>query len=107
MISYPVISEKVKAEPVSADNIAFINIQDDNFAIKADIPTVIVTPFSKVNSGNLCIKIKPISVGIGLNRGISFEELQRDLLSFSQENSLQIEDIDVFHLLLLKKTNLD
>ena len=55
-------------------------------------PIVIISPFNE-NTEHLHIKIKPIFLGIGLNRGTTFEELKSDVLDFTKKHNISIENI--------------
>ena len=70
------------------------NITDFRNNFNPDSPTVILSPFADDNFQNAFkIRIKPVVLGIGLNRGTPLEELELDVTNFLTENKLNLEDV--------------
>ena len=98
LITYPRIKENLEKEGLTGENIIFFNYEKDLNGINPDCPTVIITPFlnpeiSEKFKNLLKIKIKPISLGIGLNKNTSGEELFNDISKFMLENDLNLKEI--------------
>ncbi len=92
VISYPSLIAEVKQfEGYKEENFDFF-MPDDLLAINPDIPRVYITPQKLANS---CLQIHPkeISLGLGMNRGTTKEEITLAVNRFCFEHGLELEHI--------------
>ena len=96
LLTYPKILEYLKEQGLDTININFYNYWGNHNTINFDQPTVIMSPFSCYSRNDAFrIRIKPIVLGVGLNRGTPLEELETNILDFLIEKDLKLEDVKI------------
>ena len=100
IFSYRAIFEKIKRDKFYDENLfEFIDI----FKIdRLDEKSVIISP-CKVDTENLFLQIQNISIGIGMNRGVSLEEVSNAVDRFIFEHNLNFNQIGSFNSFEAKK----
>jgi cobalt-precorrin 5A hydrolase len=97
VVSYSEVLKLMMEKGLDDSKVVFSEYTQD-LTLDKSYPTVFITPFEKpsgTDENSLIIKIKPISIGVGLNRGTCFEELISDLVDFKWQNGIHIEDVSV------------
>lgn len=100
VITFPKIKEDLKNKGLNGSNTNFYDYYDDMEKINMSYPTTILSPFIEDEAINkfenaLNIRIRPIALGIGVNRGIPYDELYSDFIEFVKEHKLDLNDIKV------------
>lgn len=96
LLSYPKILEHLKEQGLDATNINFYNYWGNHKIVDFNQPTVVISPFSYYQENEAFkIRIKPIVLGVGLNRGTPLEELEINILDFLIEKDLHLEDVKI------------
>lgn len=98
LITYPAVLNFLKQEGLDINDIKFCDYRNPLKLFNANYSTVIISPFENPSIKNdlkdiLKIKIKPIILGIGLNRGTAIDELKTDVYNFLEKNNLSLKDI--------------
>lgn len=93
VVTYPAMMEQLKSfEGYKEENFVFVTPDDlENF--RTDIPSVYITP-QKLPNTALQIHPQKISLGLGMNRGTSQEEITNSVKRFCYEHGLAFEQID-------------
>ena len=97
VITYPSIRSELEKQGLNSNSAKFYDCENID---AENMPTVVISPFSNPNiPENLDfvfkIMIKPISIGIGLNRNTPFEELEVDFYDFLDKNNLILDDVSI------------
>ncbi len=93
VVTYPCMVESVKAfEGYKEENFLFVS-PDDLESFCEDIPSVYITPQKLPNSA-LQIHPKKISLGLGMNRGTSEEEIRNAVKRFCYEHGLEFSQVN-------------
>ncbi|OGI18689.1 MAG: hypothetical protein A2255_02370 [Candidatus Melainabacteria bacterium RIFOXYA2_FULL_32_9] len=95
LVTYPKIFEYLKNEGLDGSKIEFHNCLNETNLVNNGYPTVILSPFNDTNQEVFKIRIRPIILGIGLNRDTPLEELESDIKNFLNEYKLNFEDIKI------------
>lgn len=92
VVTYPCMIESVKAfEGYKEENFVFVS-PDDLESFREDIPSVYITPQKLPNSA-LQIHPQKISLGLGMNRGTSVEEITNAVKRFCYEHGLEFSQV--------------
>jgi cobalt-precorrin 5A hydrolase len=98
VVTYPIIQEELIKSGIDPQKVRFVDYQ--TFINPEDIKdnAVIIAPYNVMDDKDLLskclyIKIAPISIGTGLNKATSVDELYEDLLNFLEKNLLDLADI--------------
>lgn len=99
VVTYPEIIQDLLDEGLDPTNITFIEYPGFNKNLKLIENTVFITPYDllasdKQPTNSLYIKVKPITIGTGLNKNTPVEEFYNNLNDFIQKNLLNINDIE-------------
>lgn len=102
IISFEPIIKDLKAKGLNTNNVNYYNYYDSDENVNKAYPTAIIAPFqddsviNKYNEKTFLIKVKPFVIGVGLNRGISIEELYNDFTAFLREYNISLSDVSRF-----------
>ena len=99
LITYPVIRDELVKQGLNLNLARFYNYENIDGELD-NLPTVVISPFIEpVFPENLDhvfkITIKPLSIGIGLNKNTSLQELEEDFYDFLAKNDLACENVDI------------
>ena len=92
VITYPSMSKLVKEfEGYKEENFVFVS-PDDLESFRDEIPSVYITP-QKLSNSALQIHPQRISLGLGMNRGTSKEEITNAVKRFCYEHALKLAQV--------------
>jgi cobalt-precorrin 5A hydrolase len=92
VVTYPCMVESLKAfEGYKEENFVFVS-PDDLESFREELPSVYITP-QKLPNTALQIHPKEISLGLGMNRGTSEEEITNAVKRFCYEHGLEFSQV--------------
>lgn len=108
LISHPKIKDLLEKNGLNPNSFNFYNCMETLDIKNTKLSTALISPFNHTSIMQntpqcLQIRIKPISLGIGLKKNTPFEELKSDLFDFINRYELNLENIKSFSSFTAKK----